>query len=57
MPKKAILEKSKKKTKKHFLSKINLKPVADIVFDLRIEFHTNRMSYGDFVEKILLHQF
>jgi hypothetical protein len=35
---------------KHFY--INLKPVADIVFDLRNEFHANRMKFRVFVEKI-----
>ena len=29
-----------------FISKFNLKPVADIVFDLRNEFHANRMCFG-----------
>jgi hypothetical protein len=29
-----------------FISKTNLKPVADLVFDLKNEFHANRMSFG-----------
>ena len=40
-----------------FWSKINLNHIADIVFDLRNEFHANRMSFGDFVERIFLRQF
>jgi hypothetical protein len=39
-------------SQKLFSSKINLKPVADIVFDLRNEFYANRMKLGDFGEKI-----
>ena len=31
-----------------FIPKITLKPVADIVFDLKNEFHANRISFGDF---------
>ena len=40
-----------------FWSKINLNHIADIVFDLRNEFHANRISFSDFVEKIFLRQF
>ena len=40
-----------------FISKTNIKPVADIVFDLRNEFHANRMKFGVFVEKIFFCQF
>jgi hypothetical protein len=29
-----------------FISKINLKAIAGIVFDLRNEFHANRMKFG-----------
>jgi hypothetical protein len=29
-----------------FISKFNLKAIADIVFDLRNEFHANRMCFG-----------
>jgi hypothetical protein len=39
-----------------FSSKINLKPVADIFFDLRNKFHANRMKFGD-EEKIFICQF
>ena len=31
---------------KKFISKIHLKPIADIVFDLRNEFHAYRMKFG-----------
>jgi hypothetical protein len=31
-----------------FIPKITLKTVADIVFDLKKEFHANRISFGDF---------
>jgi hypothetical protein len=40
-----------------FWSKINLNHIADIVFDLRNEFHANRMKFGDFGERIFLRQF
>ena len=46
-----------KSPKTFFGQKINLNHIAGIVFDLRNEFHANRMSFGDTVEKIFLRQF
>jgi hypothetical protein len=42
---------------KFFSSKINLKHVADIVFDLGNKFRENRMKFGNFGEKIFVCQF
>ena len=40
-----------------FISKINLNLIADIVFDLRNEFHANRMKFGTWGTKRFLRQF
>ena len=40
-----------------FQSKINLNLIADIIFDLRNEFHANRMSFGVLGTKSFLRQF
>jgi hypothetical protein len=37
---------SLKVPQKFFISKFNLKAIADIVFDLRNEFHVNRLKFG-----------
>ncbi len=42
---------------KFFLSKINLNHITDIVFDLRNEFHANRMKFGILGAKNLLRQY
>ncbi len=48
---------SLKVPQKIFISKINLKRVDDIVFDLRNEFHANRMSFGIWGTKSFLRRF
>ncbi len=40
-----------------FISKIYLNLIADIVFDLRNEFHANRMKFGTWGTKRFLRQF
>ena len=42
---------------KILIPKINIKPVADIVFDLRNEFHANRMKFGILGVKSFQRQF
>ena len=42
---------------KIFISKINLKPIVDIFFDLRNGFQVNRMSFGILGTKSFQRQF
>jgi hypothetical protein len=49
--------KTKKAAQKFFISKINLKLVADIVFDLRNEYKVNRMKFGILGTKSFQRQF
>jgi hypothetical protein len=46
-----------KSSPKFFSSKINLKHVADSDFDVKNEFHANRMKFGVLGTKTFLRQF
>jgi hypothetical protein len=48
---------SLKAAQKIFTSKFNLKLIAEIVFDLRNEFHANRVSFGILESKSFQRQF